>query len=93
MCAGAASITNIKGLWSFLSEQVEDLLSVGDSVGNSKIFVPAAQLCTDVIQSNTFVAVSLQEEEEKKVSEWKTCRKFILPSRAPERHGSVTVGK
>lgn len=42
-------ITDIKGLWSFLGEQVEDLLSVGDSVGNSKIFVPAAQLCTDII--------------------------------------------
>lgn len=63
VCIGAVSITDIKGLWSFLSEQVEDLLSIGDSVGNSEIFVSAAQLCTDVIQSNTFVAVTLQEEE------------------------------
>lgn len=52
-------ITNIKGLWSLLSEQVEDFFSVGDSVGNSQVFVSAAQLCTNVIQSNSLVAVTL----------------------------------
>lgn len=57
---GAVCITNIKGLWSLLGEQVEDLLSVGDSVDNSQVFVPAAQLCTDIIQSDPLVAVTLQ---------------------------------
>lgn len=55
-------ITNIKCLWSLLGEQVEDLLSVGDSVGNSQVFVSAAQLCTDIIQSNSLVAVTLQRQ-------------------------------
>lgn len=58
------SITNIKRLWSFLGDHVEDLLSVGDSVGNSKIFVSATQLCTDVIQSNSFVTVTLKKQQQ-----------------------------
>lgn len=53
-------ITDIKGLWSFLGEQVEDLLSIGDSVYNSQVFVSAAQLCTDVIQSDPLVSVALR---------------------------------
>lgn len=68
-CIFAESITNIKGLWSFLGEQIKDLLSVGDSVGNSEIFVPAAQLCTNIIQSNSFVAVTLQEHNNRR--KWK----------------------
>lgn len=68
MYFSAVYLTNIKGLWSLLGEQVEDLLSVGDSVGNSQVFVPAAQLCTDIIQSNPLVAVTLhgQNKEENK---------------------------
>ncbi len=65
-------ITNIKGLWSLLGEQVEDLFSVGDSVGNSQVFVPAAQLCTDIIESDPLVAVTLQgqnKEENKNEDE------------------------
>lgn len=62
MYLGAACITNIKGLWSLLGEQVEDLFSVGDSVGDSQVFVPAAELCTDIIQSNSLVAVTLQRQ-------------------------------
>lgn len=53
--------TNIKGLRSLLGQHVEDLLSVRHSVKNSEVFVPAAQLCTDVIQSNSLVAVTLQK--------------------------------
>ncbi len=62
MFSSAVCITNIKGLRSFLGEQVEDLLSVRDSVGNSEVFVPAAQLCTDIIQSNSLVPITLQEQ-------------------------------
>lgn len=51
--------TNVKGFWSFLGEQIEDLLSVGDSVGNSEVFVPAAQLRTDVIKCNSLVSITL----------------------------------
>lgn len=57
-----ACLTNIKGLWSLLGEQVEHLLSVRDSVGNSQVFVSAAQLCTNIIQSNSLVAITLQEQ-------------------------------
>lgn len=57
-------ITNIKGLWGVLGEQVEDLLGIGDPVGDSQIFVPAAQLCTDIIQSNALVAITLQGKKE-----------------------------
>lgn len=55
----AVSVTDIKGLRGFLCEQVEDLLRVWNSVGNSKVFVPAAQLSTDVVQRDSFVAVTL----------------------------------
>lgn len=80
----AVCITNIKSLWSLLGEQVEDLLSVGDSVDNSQIFVPAAQLCTDIIQSNPLVAITLQgrNKEENNINDT-TCEtelKFLLAS-------------
>jgi len=52
--------TNIKGLWSLLGEHVEDLFGVGDSVDDSEVFVPAAQLSTDVIQSNSLVSITLK---------------------------------
>ena len=60
MFFGAVCITNVEGLWGLLGEQVEDLLSVWDSVDDSQVFVPAAQLCTDVIQGDPLVAVTLQ---------------------------------
>lgn len=52
--------TNIKGLRSLFGEQVEDLLSVGSSVGNSQVFVSTAQLCSNIIQSNSFVSITLK---------------------------------
>lgn len=55
--------TNIKGFGSFLGEQIEDLLGVGDSVGNSEVFVPAAQLSADVIKCNPFVSIALTREK------------------------------
>lgn len=58
----AVTSTNIKCLWRFLGEQIKHLFSVGDSVGNSQIFVPAAQLCTDVIQSNSLVTIALKSK-------------------------------
>lgn len=58
-------ITNIKGLRSLLGEQVEDLLSVGDSVGDPQVFVSAAQLCSDIIQSDPLVAVTLHAQSNK----------------------------
>lgn len=60
---GGNRITNIKGLWSFLGDHVEDLFRVRDPVGNSQIFVPAAQLCTDVIQCDSFVTVALRKQK------------------------------
>lgn len=55
-------LTYVEGLWSLLSEQVEHLLGVGESVGNSQVFVPAAQLCTDIIKSDSLVSVTLQSK-------------------------------
>lgn len=82
MYFSAVCITNIKGLWSLLGEQVEDFLSVGDSVGNSQVFVPAAQLCTDIIQSNSLVAITLQGQNPE--------GNFILASQVPEKNTVVS---
>lgn len=96
MCFSVACLTDIKGLWSLLGEQVEHFLSIGDSVGNSKVFVSAAQLGTNIIQSNSLVAITLQEQnkEENKnydktwgeVSGCERWFKFLLASFGQDVH-------
>lgn len=66
---GRTDITNIKGLWSFLGNHVEDLFGVWDPVGNSQVFVPAAQFCTDVVQSNSLVTVALRRRKRSETTE------------------------
>lgn len=58
-CIICLCFTNVEGLWSLFGEHIKDLLGVWDSVGNSQIFVPAAQLRTDIIQSYPLVAITL----------------------------------
>lgn len=60
---GSNHITDIKGLWGFLGNHVEDLFGVRDPVGNSQVFIPAAQFCTDVVQCNSLVTVALWGEK------------------------------
>lgn len=56
-------ITYVEGLGCLFGEQVEDLLGVRTSVGGPEILVSAAQLGTDIIQSDALVSITLENRD------------------------------
>lgn len=56
-------LTSVERLWSFLRQQRESLFGRRSSKGYPEVFVTTIQLGADIVEGDTFISVTLDNEK------------------------------